>query len=104
MELIERVASFIRRWGMLTPGERVVVGVSGGADSLCLLDCLQRLNYALHVAHFDHRLRPESGEDADFVRAMAGRYGVPFHLGREGVGSQAPACQGLVDAARQERG
>jgi len=103
MELIERVASFVRRWGMLTPGERVVAGVSGGADSLCLLDCLHRLGYEVHVAHFDHRMRLESGEDADFVKAMAGRYGAPFHLGSEDVLSQAGPGQSLEDAARQAR-
>ena len=63
-------------------GETVVVGVSGGPDSLCLLHILCRLtrNYqlALHVAHLCHGLRGADGDaDADFVRTLAGDCGLP---------------------------
>ncbi len=59
----------------------VVVGVSGGPDSLCLLDLLQRLGYPLVVAHFDHRLRPESGQEAARVSLLAEQLGLPCVVG-----------------------
>ncbi len=67
---------------MLAGGERVLVAVSGGLDSLCLLDILNSLReewgLTLAVFHFDHQLRAASGEDAAFVERVAAHYGVPF--------------------------
>jgi len=64
----------------------VIVGVSGGADSVCLLHLLVRLapawNLALHVAHLDHNVRPDSAADAAFVQALADAWGAPFHTRR----------------------
>lgn len=65
----------------LEPGRPLVAGVSGGPDSLCLLDILHRLGYAPVVAHFDHQLRPDSGQDAARVALVAENYGLPFILG-----------------------
>lgn len=56
----------------------LVVGVSGGPDSLCALDCLCRLGFRPVVAHFDHHLRPESGEDARAVAGMAAQHGLDY--------------------------
>jgi tRNA(Ile)-lysidine synthetase-like protein len=70
---------------------RYVVAVSGGADSMVLLDVLAGAasahGYDLIVAHFDHGLRPDSAADAAFVAAAAQSYGLPYeaaaaHLGR----------------------
>lgn len=56
----------------------LIVGVSGGADSLCLLDCLHKSGYRLIVAHFDHQLRPGSDQEGARVRSLAERMGLPF--------------------------
>ncbi len=56
----------------------VVAGVSGGPDSLCLLDVLQRAGYPLVVAHFNHRLRPEAEAEQEAVSGLARRLGLPF--------------------------
>lgn len=57
----------------------VVVGVSGGPDSLCLLDLLRRARAVnLVVAHFNHQLRPESGAEVEYVRSLAHTWGLPF--------------------------
>src|SRR5438132_13296270 len=65
--------------------DRIALGVSGGSDSLALLagviENRERSGRDVIVVHFDHRLRPESGEDADFVRAICRKYDVAFRLG-----------------------
>jgi tRNA(Ile)-lysidine synthase len=68
---------------------QVVVGVSGGPDSLTLLDLLTRLHYPIVVAHYDHSLRPESHQEALFVQDLAGQRGLPFSLGRGDVNQMA---------------
>ncbi len=58
-----------------------MVAVSGGPDSVVLLDILndlrERMRLELHVAHLDHGLRPDSGLDADFVVSFSRQYGLP---------------------------
>ena len=75
----------------------MVVAVSGGADSVCLLHLLHSLKDAwqldIHVAHFDHATRPSSAQDASFVAELAERLGLPFHVERslphQGVPNEA---------------
>jgi tRNA(Ile)-lysidine synthase len=82
---------------MLAGGETVLVAVSGGADSVALLSILSALTPAwrltLHVLHVDHGLRANSGRDAELVRALAVRLGVPMDVERVRVGP------GSVEAA-----
>lgn len=82
----------------------LVVGVSGGADSLCLLNSLHHLGIPLIAAHFDHGLRDESAEDARCVAALVKEMGVPFEQARMDVRSLA-AIEGLSieEAARKAR-
>jgi len=72
---------------MFQPGDRVVVAVSGGPDSIALLhllvDMTPELRLDLHVAHLDHGWRGREGtRDADFVRRTAVRLGIPVTVGR----------------------
>ena len=103
------VSATIRRYSMFCPGDRVAVAVSGGADSVALLDILVRLaprwNLKLRVAHLDHRLRGEESEaDARFVAHLAARYGLAFELGQADVARIAAAeKENLEQAARQAR-
>src|SRR5579862_6038434 len=77
------VAAFVRRHGLFSPAGTVVVAVSGGADSVCLLDCLYALrgtlDITLHVAHLDHGLRDAAAaaDDEAYVRDLAAGYGLP---------------------------
>lgn len=75
--MLERVTATVRRHGLVEPGQHVVVAVSGGADSVCLLHALHMLRRLLRirvsVVHVDHRQRPESELDAAYVRRMADR-------------------------------
>ena len=80
--LLETIDSTIASHGLLPSGSTLVVAVSGGADSIALLDALRQLapaqRWRLHVAHVNHRLRgAESDADADFVAQCAARAGLP---------------------------
>lgn len=69
---------------------RYVVAVSGGVDSVVLLDTLHsHHSQDIVVAHVDHGIRPESGEDAAFVKDLAERYGVPFEQTELALGAHA---------------
>ncbi|MBX9627818.1 MAG: tRNA lysidine(34) synthetase TilS [Gemmataceae bacterium] len=95
------VAAAIRAFMAGHPGPGVVA-VSGGADSVALLQGLVEVGAGpLTVAHFDHALRgAESDADAAFVRELAARLGLPFRLGRGELRADAP---GLEAAARRQR-
>ncbi len=80
--LLVNVKKTILKHRMLDPDDRVVVAVSGGPDSVCLLAVLRELaldlSLALHVAHLDHMFRGEgSAAEARFVRELAEKLGIP---------------------------
>ena len=80
------VENTILKYHMLAKGDQVVIGVSGGPDSIALLHLLCQLKQAwqldLVVAHFDHLLRSESSGEAEFVRGFAGELGLEFFTER----------------------
>ncbi len=100
--LPSRVAHTIRERRVLSPGERLLVAVSGGPDSTALLSILRDLvpTFALNltIAHFDHGWRADSPVDAQFVSDLATRWGYRVIIGR------APAnLPHTEDAARTAR-
>jgi tRNA(Ile)-lysidine synthase len=82
--VLERVTKTVRAHEMFEPGDLVLVSCSGGPDSVCLLYSLWHLRrlfkIRLAVFHFDHKLRSDSAKDAAYVRELATRLKVPFHL------------------------
>ena len=69
---------------------KYVVAVSGGIDSVVLLDMLAAENkHDIMVAHFDHGIRPDSADDARFVEGISRQYGFPFVSRREELGAAA---------------
>jgi tRNA(Ile)-lysidine synthase len=94
---------------LLGRGGKVLVAVSGGADSLCLLDLFLEVRaqtrLRLAVAHYNHRLRGKDSEaDADFVGDLARRHELPFHLGAApGGGTVAAPGRSLQESAREAR-
>lgn len=82
--VLERVTKTAREHEMFAPGDLVLVSCSGGPDSVCLLYSLWHLRrlfrIRLAVFHFDHKLRPDSANDAVYVRRLAERLKLPFHL------------------------
>jgi len=79
---MKAVRQTLRDHAELRRGDRLVVAVSGGVDSTVLLHVLRRLADELHcdlvAAHLDHRIRPDSAEDAALVERTAARLGVRF--------------------------
>lgn len=91
---------------LLPAGCTVLCAVSGGADSVCLLDLVRRLgDVTVLCAHFDHCLRgAESARDAAFVEALCKEWGIPFFLGRGDVPAHAAENgMSLETAARELR-
>ena len=104
-----KLLKHVRQLGLLSHGDRVVVAVSGGADSVALLQVLSawrdHLDLTLAVAHVDHGLRgEESLEDARFVEQLAGQLGFPFFLKRLNLKSVLGKRKGeSVQAVARER-
>jgi len=71
MGVHESLAAFIEDRRLMPARAHVVVGVSGGPDSVCLLHCLHSLGYRVVAAHLDHSLRRGSWRDAEFVLRLA---------------------------------
>jgi tRNA(Ile)-lysidine synthase len=89
---------------LLLPQKPLLVAVSGGPDSLYLLDALWRLGFSLVVAHLDHQLRSSSGSEADTVRQAANERGIEFILGHQDVHALADDYGfSIEEAAREAR-
>jgi tRNA(Ile)-lysidine synthase len=101
---LDRLRAIAQQECRLSLDRPLLAGVSGGPDSLCLLDSLARLGFSLVVAHFDHRLRPESSQDAQAARRAAERWQFPFLLGsRDVAGYAAGERLSIEEAARELR-
>lgn len=86
------------------PGERVIVGFSGGADSLTLLLTLAGLGVEVIAAHFDHQIRSESAADAEWARTFCAARGIPIHIESADVPAAARETGASIeDTARRLR-
>lgn len=100
--LEQRLTREVRKLAPREPA--LVVAVSGGGDSVAALHLLTRAGLDLVAAHYDHRLRPESGEDARFVRQLCERLGVPLvESGADVAAIARDKGWNLEDAARRLR-
>jgi tRNA(Ile)-lysidine synthetase-like protein len=97
--VLTRVTGTVREHGFFTPGDTVLVSVSGGPDSVCLLYALWHLRRLLRIRieafTFDHRLRDDSATDVAYVRRVCVRLRVPCHVR---VATDAPARGASVEA------
>ena len=93
MDTREKVFAYIKEHHMLQPGDRVVAGVSGGADSVCLLFLLlewrKESPLDIAVVHVNHGIRTEAGEDARYVEQLCEEQGIPFFLTEADVRQRA---------------
>lgn len=107
--LEQRVLQFIQEHNLVLSQHKVVVAVSGGPDSVCLLHIMvglrDELNMKLHVAHLNHQLRgAESEADAQYVYNLAQQLGIPATIEQRDVKSyQVQRHLSLEEAAREVR-
>ena len=106
--LVAAVDRALRAAGMPPRSSTVVMGLSGGADSVALLDALaslrRRRGFRVLAAHLDHALRPGSADDAAFCAEVCRSLDVPLRVGRADVRARASRERGgLEQAARRER-
>ncbi|MBK5275122.1 MAG: tRNA lysidine(34) synthetase TilS [Desulfuromonadales bacterium] len=107
-DLHRRLTATIRTRQLFIPGDTLIIGLSGGADSTALLDLLATLpDFPLQLvaAHLNHRLRgADSDADEHFCRELAARYAIPFESRSVDVLSEAAgASLNLEDAGRRAR-
>lgn len=106
--MLEKVREAIRRYRLIEPGEKVLVAVSGGADSMALLYSLywlrRELEVELAIAHLDHGIRQDTAEDLKVVKGAAEDLGLPLFYERVDTPSLAKKEKlNLEEAARRLR-
>ena len=78
--MLEDVLKTIQKYNLINSQDRIVIGVSGGPDSMCLLDILnklkEKLNIEIFVAHINHMIRKEADEETEFVKNFCDEIGV----------------------------
>jgi tRNA(Ile)-lysidine synthase len=100
----ENIETILRDECGLVKDRPIVVGVSGGPDSLCLLETLRQAGYSIIVAHFDHQLRSESSQDARMVEKVASSLMLGCYLGGADVRAHADQEKlSIEEAARNLR-
>lgn len=109
MSMQKKIQIFMEQYHMIEHGDHVVAGVSGGADSVCLLLVLERLRksmgFSLSAVHVEHGIRgAESLQDAEFVRELCERLQVPLRTFSVDAPARAQERrQSLEEAARELR-
>ncbi len=107
--LEQKVLAYMREKRLVSPGEKLIVAVSGGPDSVCLLHILYRLRkelgIKLHIAHLNHQLRGKDSEaDAKYVAGLAKRLSLPATITSRDVKSYRKQHRlSLEEAAREVR-
>ena len=106
--MIDKVLQYVKEYQMIEEGDCIVAGVSGGADSVCLLLMLLEINKAvpieIEVVHINHLIRPDAAKDAAYVRELCAHHGLSFTLVEEDVAAFARRSHlSTEEAGRQVR-
>lgn len=97
--MLQRLAMILHQECHLDPTKTLLVALSGGPDSLCLLDAVWRLGYPVIVAHLNHRLRPEAWRDVQVVKQFVSDRNLTLAIGEVDAGEFADAHGLTVEEA-----
>ena len=103
-----KVIQTINKYNMIKDGDKVVIGVSGGPDSITLLNILnnlkEKLNIKIYVAHINHMIREEANEETEYVREFCNKLGIDFFIKKIKVEEEAKKLKiGTEEAGRNIR-
>lgn len=103
-----KVIQTINKYNMIKDGDKVVIGVSGGPDSITLLNILnnlkEKLNIKIYVAHINHMIREEANEETEYVREFCDKLGIDFFAKKIKVEEEAKKLKiGTEEAGRNIR-
>ena len=106
--LEDKVLDTITKYNMIQDNDKVVIGVSGGPDSIALLTILNKLkekwNIKLYVAHINHRIRKEADEETEYVKDFCAKIGVEIYIKEINVEEEAKRLKiGTEEAGRNIR-
>lgn len=106
--LEDKVLATIDKYNMISKNDKVVIGVSGGPDSMTLLNVLnnlkEKLDIKIYVAHINHMIREEADEETEYVKEFCEKIGVDFFFKRIDVESEAKKLKiGTEEAGRNIR-
>lgn len=91
--MINKILTYVKKNHMINDGDTIVAGISGGADSVCLLFVLTELQkiipFQLQVVHINHLIRGDAQKDAQYVKQLCDSLNIPFHLVEKDVSSIA---------------
>lgn len=102
----EEFKNTIRKYNLLKKGDRIVVGVSGGPDSVCLLyllyEIMNEFRLKLYIVHLDHMLRKDSYKDREFVEKLGKELNIPVTSKKINIKTMAK-CGSIEEIARNAR-
>jgi len=87
--MVNKVLEYVKKYQMIEPGDTIVAGISGGADSVCLLFVLleirSKIPFSLRVVHVNHGIRADASRDARYVKELCDQREIPFFLIEENI-------------------
>lgn len=106
-----KILQTIQKYNLIENGDKLIIGVSGGPDSICLLDILNKIrqtkqmpNFTIEVAHINHQIREEAKEDEEYVENYCKKNNIKFHVKRIDVAKFANTNKiGTEEAGRKIR-
>ncbi len=103
--LLDKVRQTIKKYSLIEEGDKILLGLSGGPDSIALFHLLFRLKkqlkFSLFLCHLNHCLRKEAGEEAHFVEELANSYSLPITIGKKNISKlKGPSLEEKARVAR----